>query len=94
MNNNGDLSFDASYNGYTPQPFPIQGKALIAPFFADVDTSGTGKVWYRSTNDSALLAKAVNDIQSGQNFTPSWLFIATWDHVGYYNRRTDKVRYA
>ena len=94
MNNNGDLTFNAAYSGYTPQPFPIQGNPMIAPFFADVDTRGTGKVWYRTTTNSALLAKAVNDIPSiiaGPNFSPLWLFIATWDHVGYYNSHTDKV---
>ena len=94
MNNNGDLTFNAAYSNYTPLPFPIQGNPMIAPFFADVDTRGTGKVWYRTTNDSALLAIVVKDIQSsleGSDFTPLWLFIATWDHVGYYKNHTDKV---
>ena len=94
VNNNGDLTFNAAYSTYTPLPFPIQGNPMIAPFFADVDTRGTGKVWYRSTTNSALLAKAVNDIPSiiaGPNFTPLWLFIATWDHVGYFNNHADKV---
>ena len=94
VNNNGDLTFNAPYSGYNPQPFPISGNPMIAPFFADVDTRGTGKVWYRVTNDSTLLAKAVTDTRpslAGQNFAPMWLFIATWDHVGYYNNHTDKV---
>ena len=94
MNSNGDLTLNAAYSNYTPIPFPVQGNPMIAPFFADVDTRGTGKVWYRATNDSALLEKAVNDIPSiitGPNFTPLWLFIATWDHVGYYKNHTDKV---
>ena len=94
MNNNGDMTFNALFSNYTPRPFPIQGNPMIAPFFADVDTRGTGKVWYRATNDSALLAKAVKDIPSiiaGPNFNPLWLFIATWDHVGYYETNTDKV---
>ena len=94
MNNNGDMTFNALFSNYTPEPFPIHGNPMIAPFFADVDTRGTGKVWYRTTNDSALLAKAANDIPSilaGPNFTPLWLFIATWELVGYYNNHTDKV---
>lgn len=98
VNNNGYLTFNQAYSRYIPTAFPIGGNPLIAPFFADVDTrsSGSGKLWYRTTNDSALLAKAVNDIPSiltGVNFSPLWLFIATWDHVGYYNQHTDKVKY-
>ena len=67
---------------------------MIAPYFSDVDTRGTGNIWYRSTLDPVLLEKAKNDIPmvlSGPNFNLTWLFIATWDHVGYYNTKTDKV---
>ena len=67
---------------------------MIAPYFSDIDTRGTGKIWYRSTFDPLLLAKAKNDIPlvlSGPNFNLTWLFIATWDQVGYYNQKTDKV---
>ena len=67
---------------------------MIAPYFSDVDTRGTGKIWYRSTFDPRLLERAKNDIPSvlsGPNFNLTWLFIATWDHVGYYDKKTDKV---
>ena len=67
---------------------------MIAPYFSDVDTRGTGNIWYRSTFDPLLLAKAKIDIPlvlSGPNFNLTWLFIATWDHVGYYDYNTDKV---
>lgn len=65
----------------------------MAPYQADVDTTGTGRVWYRITTDDALLAKATNDIRSltRASVSPQWLLIATWDHVGYYLRQTDKV---
>ena len=75
--------------------FPILGNPMIAPFWADVDTRGAGYVWYRATNDTALLSKAMIDIRpilSGSNFSPLWLFIATWDHVGYHSNHADKVR--
>ena len=77
-----------------PIMFPVPALPMIAPFLADVDTRGTGYVWYRATNDAALIAKAVNDISaisSGHTFNPCWLFIATWDHVGYHSNHTDKV---
>ena len=87
MNNNGDLTFRSAY-GSTSTQFPISNIPMIAPFFDDVDTRGTGNVWYRISNDTSLLTKAMQDIP---NFSPLWLFIATWDHVGYYDIRIDKV---
>ena len=52
----------------------------------------TGSVWYRSTQDPTLLAKAADDIQPLYGTSsPQWLFIATWDHVGYYNNGAYKV---
>ena len=75
--------------------FPNNPHQLVAPYWADVDTRGSGNVWYMQTTDSALLAKATRYIQRGfvteQEFTPTNLFIATWDRVGYYNQKTDKV---
>ena len=93
MNNNGDLSFGLAWSGHSPTAFPIPTILLVAPYQADVDTRDTGSVWYRSTQNATLLAKAANDIRllNGTIISPQWLFIATWDHVGYYPMRTDKV---
>ncbi len=96
VNNNGDLSFTNGVPQFTPNPFPLTGTLqLIAPFWADVDTRGTGTVWYRQTTESQLLARARSEIEaafvSQGSFSPAFLFIATWDHVGYYNRHAEKV---
>ena len=98
MGNNGGISFVNALFQFTPEPFPLDFE-LIAPFWADVDTRGTGvnnTVWYRETSDPDALSRSRNDIQcsafADSSFNPIYLFIATWDHVGYYNRRTDKVR--
>ena len=68
---------------------------LIAPYWADFDTRGIGQIYYRQTNNSALLARATNEIQmafpTSQNVNVTNLFIITWDSVGYYNSGTDKV---
>ena len=70
---------------------------LIAAFWGDVDTRGTGTVWYQRSTDNALLNRASMDIrnafpaQVAAGFTATDLFIATWDRVGYFNRRTDLV---
>ena len=96
VNNNGDISFTTPVSTFTPEAFPLSGNLqLIAPYWADVDTRGTGSVWYRETTDTQLLARARDEIRAAfinqASFNPTSLFIATWDHVGYYSRRTDKV---
>jgi len=50
INNNGNLSFEGPYWQYTPTGFPIADYAMIASFWADVDTrnGGSGIVYYRS----------------------------------------------
>ena len=99
VNNNGVVSFDAPVTTYTPEPLPLSGGGiLLSPYWADVDTRPLdgGFVLYRQSTDPALLNTARDQIRAifpvdFQTFTPTFLFIATWDHVGYYNSRTDKV---
>ena len=96
MNNNGLLSFDGAVSQFTPQSFPLgDGRMVVAPYWGDVDTTGTGSVWYRETSNASLLAKAKSDIRAAfvnqMFFEPTTLFIATWDHVGYFSSKTDLV---
>ena len=64
----------------------------MAPYWANVDTRGTGKIFYRQSTDPSLLARATSEIRLvSKNVTITNLFIATWDAVGYYSRKTDKV---
>ena len=81
--------------GFVPQPFPISDSLLLSPYWGDVDTTGTGDVRYRQTNDPALLTIARNDVLSVYPtftlFTPTNLLIATWDAVGYFQAGTDLV---
>ena len=81
---------------YTPRVFPTNG-VLIAPFWADVDTSGIGTIYYRTTTSQTLLDRMSMDISGpfvGQvTFSPRILFIATWIEVGYFSSNTDKVQY-
>ena len=94
MATNGIVSLDDPYASPSVRPFPLRGYKIIAPFWDDVDTTGTGKIFYRQTTDPSLLARASNQIQAAnisefQNVTN--LLIATWDAVGSYPRRIDKV---
>ena len=71
---------------------------MIAPFWADSDTQPEdgGFIWYRESNDSIVLSSVTEKIRSSylgvDSFNPHFLFIATWDHIGYYSGHTDRVR--
>ena len=69
--------------------------ALVAPFWADVDTREIGEVFYRQTNESSCITNVATIIcevfEDAVGFTPFTLFIATWNNVGYYNRNRDRV---
>uniref|UniRef100_S4RDG9 Tectorin alpha n=1 Tax=Petromyzon marinus TaxID=7757 RepID=S4RDG9_PETMA len=89
VNNNGVISFEVAVPEYTSQAFPLSnGRAFIAPFWADVDNRHKGQVLYRETTHADLLQKATEDVRSYfadfQDFAATWVFIATWDRVTYY----------
>lgn len=46
LNANGNLSVEAPYSEYTPNPFCLDGPGLVAPFFSDVDLLHGGAVSY------------------------------------------------
>ncbi len=96
VNTNGLLSFGRPEPEYSPDHFPLLGPELVAPFWADVDTTGSGKVSYRDTSNQTLLERTRLDIQryfeDSRRFEPSFLFIATWEQVGYYWNGTNAVR--
>ena len=61
---------------------------IIAPFWADSDIRHRGQVWHRQTTNQTLLSEAMRQVRSAfvshMDFEPTHLFIATWDHVTYY----------
>jgi hypothetical protein len=75
VNNNGNVTFENFLSTFTP--FGLQGTstAIIAPFFADVDTAGPGS----------------GVTTFGQvTFEGRPAFCVNWINVGYYNDHTDK----
>jgi gliding motility-associated-like protein len=58
INNNGNISFGASYATFSAVGFPSNQFSMVAPFWADVDTRGTGSglVYYKVT-PSALIVR-------------------------------------
>ena len=99
VNNNGPISFDQGMPGSTPRPFPVpESPPFFSAYWADVDTrpDNGGHVYYRISTEQALLNRASNEISSlfaqrRRRFTARWLFIVTWEMVGYYNQNTDRV---
>jgi len=95
---NGLISFNVPVDSFTPEPFPLDDYIIIAPFWGDVDTTGTGTIHYRESTSTELLNRASTEIrdafplQATNGFTATSLFIATWDHVGFFDARTDLVR--
>lgn len=49
INNNGNVSFGAAYATFSSFPFPDPTYIMVAPFWGDVDTRGTGVVYYKIT---------------------------------------------
>lgn len=99
VSNNGVLSFNSGVSTYTEGAFPTRPSLpIVAPFFADVDTRNalSGQVWYRTSQDSSLLATLAQDVQVANGgatvtFNPTFAQIVTWDRVGYYSTRVDKL---
>jgi hypothetical protein len=77
VNNNGNITFAAPSGIFTPFLLTTPtNNPILAPFFADIDTrgSGSGLTTYGTGTVNGRLA-----------------FGATWVDVGYFNGRTDKL---
>ncbi len=46
VNSNGNITFDTPLTTFTPYELSSTDRAIIAPFFADVDTTATGRVTF------------------------------------------------
>jgi len=72
--------------------FPLQ-RPLIAPFWADCDTRRNGSAWFGDHSDQLdQLQKAkqnANKYFCLKDFEPNILFVATWDQVPYFKRRSN-----
>jgi hypothetical protein len=57
INNNGNVSFDASISTFLSDSFPSANFKMISPFWGDVDTRGllSGIVYYKLTNTSLII---------------------------------------
>ena len=98
MNTNGIISFRLTFTEFIPQRFPLNNFIpLIAPFWDDVDIRRGGNIFFRLTDNANLLQRARDQLQglfpSSANFTPTTLFIATWDRVAGYGQGSQVSAY-
>ena len=83
------ISFLLEVSQFTPDPFPLgDNRRLIAPFWADVDTTNGGVVYYRETQDLAIRTRVSDEIRKyfvrQRKFTAKWVLIVTWMNVAAY----------
>ncbi|XP_070567959.1 uncharacterized protein [Ptychodera flava] len=88
INTNGLLSFNAPEPSYSSMPFPLPyvGNPVIGPYWADVDLRSGGKILYRVTADTALLAE-ISDVISDvfdDSFEASSALVITWYDVAFF----------
>ncbi|RVU14950.1 autotransporter outer membrane beta-barrel domain-containing protein [Methylobacterium oryzihabitans] len=78
VNNNGNVTFGRASGSYTPVGLgaDYRGSPIIAPFFADIDTSNP--------------ASGITSYGNG-SFAGRTAFGATWPGVGYFSSRADKT---
>jgi len=75
VNNNGNITFAGPLGTFTPNPFPVASRPMIAPYWADVDTRGSAP---RTANNYVVW-----------HMTPGQL-VVTWHNVGYFSRQDDR----
>uniref|UniRef100_A0A8C6KI14 Nidogen 2 n=1 Tax=Nothobranchius furzeri TaxID=105023 RepID=A0A8C6KI14_NOTFU len=83
-----DLPMEKQYvdDGF-PTDFPV-----VAPFLADIDTSGgRGHIYYRVTETPSVLNRVAQEVRRGfpdAKFAPTHAVVATWENVAAYEDQT------
>jgi hypothetical protein len=88
VGSNGLLSF-FPYTEHTPRLLPLTNSPFVCPFWADIDISKQGDVYYREINDKESLNKVESDINTyykpsklkPADFKSHWAFVVTWNEV-------------
>lgn len=80
INNNGNLTFRARVGTYTPTPFPISSRPMIAAYWGDVDTGG---------GLPASAPPGSNNVY--YSFALPGKLVVTWFNVGYFSDAVNKL---
>ncbi|MDI1345454.1 MAG: nidogen-like domain-containing protein, partial [Pseudolabrys sp.] len=83
VNNNGNVTFGGASGAYTPHAITASSLAIIAPFWADIDTSGgaTSAGTDGHSTGSNLVYYNLDSVNH--------VMTVTWDDVGYYSGHTN-----
>ncbi len=78
VNFNGNITFGAFLETFTPTPLQVVGFPIIAPFWADIDTRG-------------ISSNLVTYSHGAEQVNGRPAFGVNWVKVGYYNSKDDKM---
>ncbi len=88
VNNNGNITLDYKLSNYTPEPLQAVGYQMIAPFWADFDTTPANPD--PEVNPNPIPAGGVTTFGTGLvGGRPA--FAVNWQNIGYYRSKRDKV---
>ncbi|XP_066990559.1 nidogen isoform X4 [Macrobrachium rosenbergii] len=94
VNINGFVSFLTEIPNFFNVQFPLE-YPIIAPFYSDVDITRAGNIWYRETSDPRTVTRTKNELKkyfgAAEDFNPQGIFIVTWDGVGAFSQRSDRL---
>jgi hypothetical protein len=76
VNNNGNVTFDGDFTTYIPAPLGSLGRVIIAPFFADVDTSAA---------DSGVVTYGTGMVGGRSAFAANYLSVGAYSELPIYN---------
>lgn len=101
INVNGYVSLDYPYIDPNPKSFPVSKRAMIAPFWADLDLSSGGSIFYQqyfsygNTSGIAMESQIFNattaiisNSTGDASFVPSMIIKITWQNVAPYPSAT------
>ena len=97
------LNFRLATSVFGPKPLSVSSNPLIAPFFHDINTVRGGDIYYRLSNNVSTLTDVKNYLASlysmddpnnpiAWNFSPSSVFICTWDQVASFESLSEGIR--
>jgi hypothetical protein len=97
VNTNGNVTFAGNLPTFTPDPFPVASRPMIAPFWADVDTRRPGGGPFGTgcsgpgDGEAVIGPRCDNPSQNGVwwHLMPNRA-VFTWDRVGYYRCHDDR----
>ena len=79
------ISFLQQVTAFSSVAFPVENRRLIAPFWSDVDISSFGDIYFRGTQDIAILSRVSQEVRRyfvrQRLFSARWAMIVTWFNV-------------